>query len=180
MSGQRIHITGASGCGVTTLGAVLAALLEIPHLDVDDAYWVPTDPPFTTKRPPEARIALLRAQMVDGWVLTGSLDSWGTTLVRDADLIVFLSVPATVRLERLRSRERARFGSRIDPGGDMHRNHQAFLDWARSYDDAQFTGRNHARHAAWLAAQSAPVLRLDGTMPVEELAAAVCDAIGAS
>jgi adenylate kinase family enzyme len=179
MSGPRIHITGASGCGVTTLGAVLGAILDIPHLDVDDAYWVPSDPPFTTKRPPEARVARLRDKMSNSWVLSGSLDSWGTALVADADLIVFLSAPTAVRLDRLRNRERARFGSRIDPGGDMYDIHRAFLDWAERYDDPTFNGRNHARHTAWLGAQSAPVLRLDSSRPVDWLVSAVCDALRA-
>ena len=179
MSAPRIHITGASGCGVTTLGAALGALLGIPHLDVDDAYWAPTDPPFTTKRPPEARVALLRSQMAEGWVLSGSLNSWGDALVADVDLIVFLTAPTALRLDRLRARERALFGVRIDPGGDMHATHLAFLDWAGCYDDPSFYGRNRARHDAWLAARPAPMLRLDGGRPVGALATDVLDAVSA-
>ena len=42
----RIHITGASGFGVSTLGGALAARLGCAHLDTDDFYWLPTDPPY--------------------------------------------------------------------------------------------------------------------------------------
>ena len=47
MSGelQRTGITGAPGCGVTTLGAALAARLDAVPIDTDDHFWVPTDPP---------------------------------------------------------------------------------------------------------------------------------------
>ena len=52
---MRIYITGASCAGVTTLGHNLATRLGIRQVDVDDFYWMPTNPPFTTKRPPSDR-----------------------------------------------------------------------------------------------------------------------------
>jgi adenylate kinase family enzyme len=36
MKSRRIHVTGASGAGVTTLGRALADALAIPHHDTDD------------------------------------------------------------------------------------------------------------------------------------------------
>jgi adenylate kinase family enzyme len=42
---RRIHITGASGAGVTTLGRASANALAIPHHDTDDYFWQPTRPP---------------------------------------------------------------------------------------------------------------------------------------
>ena len=172
----RIYITGASCAGVTTLGAALAARLGVPQFDVDAYYWLPTDPPFTQKRPPQERVRLIAADMAEaekangrGWVLTGSFDGWGDALIEDVDLIVFVTTPTPLRLERLKARERQRFGDRIDPGGDMHEIHTAFADWASRYDEPGFSGRNRARHEEWLATQSAPILRLDGSRSVEEL-----------
>ena len=46
MPTRRIHIMGASGAGVTTLGRALADTLGLPHHDTDDYYWRPTDPPY--------------------------------------------------------------------------------------------------------------------------------------
>ncbi|WP_306029742.1 AAA family ATPase [Stappia sp. MMSF_3263] len=172
----RIYITGASCAGVTTLGAALAARLSVPQFDVDAYYWLPTEPPFTQKRPPQERLRLIAADMAEaekakgrGWVLTGSFDGWGDALVEDIDLIAFVTTPTPLRMERLKARERERFGDRIDPGGDMHEIHVAFADWASRYDEPGFSGRNRARHEAWLVAQTAPVLRLDGSRSVEEL-----------
>ena len=170
----RVYITGASCAGVTTLGRSLADRLTVQQLDVDDFYWLPTDPPFATKREPEERVRLIRQrQGQSGWVLTGSFDGWGDALIDDADLIAFLITPTPVRLERLIAREAARFGDRIMPGGDMHEIHVAFREWASKYDDPAFSGRNRARHEAWLSRQKIPVVRLDGTQDVDDLASAV-------
>ena len=174
MTNPRIHITGASCTGVTTLGARLAAELGVPHVDTDDFFWHTTDPPYTTRRPRAERLALIAAARgVGSWVISGSLDGWGDPLVTEADLIVFLTAPEEVRLERLRAREASRFGARIGPGGDMEALHASFLIWAGQYDDSGFTGHSRLRHEAWLCEQAAPILRLDGREPLDSLSAAV-------
>jgi adenylate kinase family enzyme len=174
----RIYITGASCAGVTTLGKALADRLAVAHLDVDDFYWMPTDPPFTSKRHPDERVRLIRErQGKGGWVLTGSFDGWGDALSDEADLIVFLATPTPIRLKRLIARERARYGDRIAPGGDMHEIHVTFRDWALKYDDPAFSGRSRARHEAWLSRQTVPVVRLDGTRPIDDLATDVIAAL---
>lgn len=170
----RIHITGASGTGVSTLGQALAEVLSVPFVESDDAFWMPTNPQFTTKRPiPERLEVLVQAQGPAGWVVAGSLCGWGDRAIENADLIVFLSAPKDQRIQRLRRRERAWFGARIDPGGDMERIHEAFMAWAARYDDPHFTGRSRVMHETWLMEQTAPVLRLQGTEDVGDLVANV-------
>ena len=175
---MKIHITGASCTGVTTLGQRVAEKLELPHLDTDAFYWEPTDPPFTSRRPIAERLAGIRAAQGDrGWVLSGSLDGWGDPIVASSDLIVFLTAPTSIRLARLKTRERQRFGARIAPGGDMEAIHASFLVWAAGYDDNHFVGRSRARHESWLAEQNAPVLRLSGAVHVDTLAKKVLGAL---
>ncbi|MFD2236309.1 adenylate kinase [Aureimonas populi] len=171
MTTLRLHITGAACSGVTTLGETLAAVLGAAHVDSDDFYWMPTDPPFSTKRAPQDRVRLMADALgEEGWVLSGSLMGWGDSLVEGADLIVFVDTPTALRMERLRRRERERFGERILPGGDMHAIHTDFVAWAERYDDPNFAGRSRARHEAWLGRQSAPLLRLDGREEPRSLA----------
>ncbi|MCF5704375.1 adenylate kinase [Pseudomonas syringae] len=175
---MRIYITGASCAGVTTLGQHLALLLGIRQVDVDDFFWMPTNPPFTTKRSVSERVSLMQQELGDDdWVLTGSCIDWGDALIAHADLIVFVVTPTSVRLERLAAREKQRFGERIAPGGDMHEIHVAFREWASQYDNPDFSGRNRAWHEAWLSAQTASVLRLDGTISPEKMAAHVIKAL---
>jgi uridine kinase len=167
---RRVHVTGPSGSGTTTLGRALARRLGCDHFDADDYYWAPTDPPFTTKRPPEERVARLRSDL-DGrerWVLSGSLVSWGSPLIPSFDVVVFLWAPTELRLERLARREREAFGAdALRPGGKMHDNYRAFLDWAAAYDTADESMRSLRLHRAWLAGLPCPVLRLEGDLPTE-------------
>ena len=172
---SRVGITGASGCGVTTLGAALAARLDAVHIDTDEHFWVPTDPPYQVKRDIPERLERLAAEQArtGRWVVSGTLDGWAEPALRDVELIVFLRVPTAIRLERLRRREAGRFGESLLPGGAMHETHREFLDWAARYDDGTLPGRSLPRHERWLAGLAAPVLRLDGTRPIPDLVAAV-------
>lgn len=171
----KIHLTGASCSGVSTLSLELSKALGLTLVDVDTFYWMPTDPPFSVKRPPEKRVSLIqrRLRLAEGWVLAGSLVGWGDVLVENVDLIVFLHVPTPVRLRRLDAREKRRHGDRILPGGDMHEAHLAFRDWASCYDDPNFNGRTLAQHERWLNARSMPVLRLDGEESTTSLARSI-------
>lgn len=167
----RIHVMGASGSGTTSLAAALAQRLGLRHLDSDDFYWMPTDPPYTTPREITARKALLQMHACAdaGWVLSGSALKWGEAIEPLYQLIVFLRLDPVVRMQRIRSRELARYGNRICEGGDMAKKSKAFLAWAESYDRAGPEQRSLVLHETWLAAQTAPILRLDTSRSTEEL-----------
>jgi adenylate kinase family enzyme len=170
---KRIHVTGASGAGVTTLGCALAGALSVPHLDTDDFYWLPSDPPFRHKREIPERLRLL-GEALDrapgGWTLSGSLDGWGDPLVPRSDLVVFLLVPTEVRLERIRARSRQRYGeAALAPGGRLHEDYLAFLEWAAAYDEGAHGGRSRPRHEAWLAQLPCPVVRLEGVLAIDDM-----------
>jgi adenylate kinase family enzyme len=176
VAAPAIHITGASGSGVSTLGAALALRLGCAHLDTDSFYWLPTQPPFRQSRPIVDRLALIEAAFAAspaGWVLSGSLDGWGDPLIPQFGCVVLLTAPKDLRLAQLAARERERFGQAIDEGGAAHEHHLAFMAYAAAYDTGQFTGpmtgRHRARHEAWLAKLPCPVLRLEGAQPTEAL-----------
>lgn len=175
----RVHVVGASSSGTTTLGAALAQSIGGPHLDTDDFFWEPTDPPYVMRRPVEARIALMEAAMAghENWVISGSMMGWGEVFVPRLDLAVFLRVPSDVRMARLMERERRRYGAQIEPGGAMHAAHLEFVEWARNYEQPGFSGRSLERHRAWLAALPCPVLEIAGTPSVEESLERVLDAL---
>ena len=176
MKPARIHITGPSGAGSTTLGHALADRLDYPVHDSDDYYWLPTSPPYRLPRPAEERAGLF-AEMVGtraDWIFTGSLMGWGDRFVPLLDLVVFLYVPAECRLMRLRQRETAHFGDdAVAPGGWRHEETEDFLEWASHYDDGTRDGRNLENQRAWLANLPCPVLELQGTLPRAELVEAV-------
>jgi adenylate kinase family enzyme len=166
---MRIHIFGASGSGTTTLGRALASALGIAFLDADDFFWEPTDPPFAAKTEIGARKAALAAatRAAGSWVLSGSMTGWGDFLIPELDLAVYLYLPPGARLERLAARERARYGDRIDEGGDMREAHIEFMAWAARYDTAGLEQRSRASHAAWMEMLACPVLRIEGGPPLD-------------
>jgi adenylate kinase family enzyme len=168
---QRIHIVGASGSGVTTLAAEVAARDGRRHLDTDDYYWMPTHPPYREKRAVADRLALLRDAIRESpaWVLSGSLCGWGDPLIPEFELVVFLVVPAAIRLARLEAREVERYGvEAIAPGGTHHDHYREFVEWSERYDGAGLEQRSRALHEAWLAALPCPVLRLEGDLSLDE------------
>ena len=176
MAAARLHITGASGCGVSTLGAAVARRLGAAHLDTDAFYWLATDPPFQSSRPIPERLAMLEAAFAaapDGWVLSGSLDGWGDPLIPRFERVIFLTAPAALRMARLAERERRRYGAAIEEGGPLHAHHLDFMAYAAGYDTGVFTGalrgRHRARHEAWLAILPCPIHRLDGAQSTDLL-----------
>ena len=164
-----IHIFGASGSGTTTLGKKIADELGYKHMDTDDYYWLPTDPKFTRKRPATERVALMKKdiEQSENVVISGALAGWGDPLIPYFTLAVRIELEQSVRIERLRQREKARFGSRIEPGGDMYRQHLEFIEWAKSYDIGGVHMRSKAKHDEWQKLLLCECLHLDGGNTIE-------------
>jgi adenylate kinase family enzyme len=178
---MRLHLLGPSGSGTTTLGRALSVRLGVPLLDADDYFWMPTDPPFSAKRPAAERSVLLgRDARADGdWIVSGSMMGWGDFLIPCLELAIYLWKPAAIRRERLERRERERFGSRIDLGGPLRRQFETFIAWAMDYDSGGEGMRSRLSEEAWMARLACPVLRLEGEMGVEECVERVLDALRA-
>jgi adenylate kinase family enzyme len=179
---NRIHIFGASGSGTTSLAAAVASKYGHRHFDADDFYWLPTDPPYQQKRPPEARLALLRSASADraSWVISGSLCGWGDPLIPQFELVVFIVVSTEIRLTRLRAREIERYGrSELAAGGKLHRTHLDFLDWAERYDTGGMNMRSRGLHEAWLARLPGAVLRLAKSQSIADQLSEIEAAINA-
>ena len=172
---DRIHIFGASGSGTSTLAAALAARHGHAHVEADDILWEPTAPPFEKVRERAARQEILRQRLEPAgrWVLAGSVCGWGDVIVARFDLAMLLSTPTEVRLARLRTRERERYGTAIDPGGAMHERSLAFFEWTARYDEGGPEIRSRTLHDTWLGALPCRTARLDGRAPIEQLVASV-------
>ena len=167
----RLHITGASGSGTSSLAKALADRLGVAYLDTDDSLWLPSDPPYQTQRSPAERRAHLEAACASatGWVLAGSFFDWQGLRLPPLDLVVFLTAPTAVRIARLRARETALFGpDAVAPGGFHHSDFTEFLDWAAAYDSGTREGRSRPAHEASLATLTGPLLRIDGTPSLED------------
>lgn len=167
---MNIHIFGASGSGVTTLGRALSAESGYPYFDSDDYFWEPTEPPYTNKRNATVRNEMMRAALLStsNWIVGGSVVNWGNDVFPVFDLVVFLHLPKAVRMQRLMQREFERYGEVIYTNEQRAKTYKDFLAWAGDYDEnTGLANRTLQAHEQWLAACASPVLRL-GDMSKEE------------
>jgi adenylate kinase family enzyme len=167
---MKIHIMGAAGSGVTTLGKSLSARLQIPYFDSDAYFWIQTDPPFTTRRSPEERnrMALADLRRQDSWIFGGSVINWGDEWSRLFDVVVFLYLPREIRIARLQQREMERYGA----------INKEFIDWAAGYDDDTASGRTLSAHRKWIKQLPCQFMELNGDLTVELRVAAILGRMG--
>ncbi|SQG00256.1 putative cytidylate kinase [Paucimonas lemoignei] len=165
-----ILITGAAGSGTSTLGYELSEQLSVRHIEADDYFWHPTDPPYQQRVAAEPRCALMLADLraAPDAVVSGSVMDWGRELEDIFDLVVFLYVPSDIRLARLKRREEQRFGVA----------RPEFLAWAAQYDSGTEPGRSLRRHREWLEQRQCEVLRLEGDLSRESRVGAVVEKLG--
>ena len=168
---MNLHIFGASGTGITTLGLALSRELNIPYFDSDDYFWAPSDPPFTIRRDPGERNAAIRRDLdkEPGWILGGSIIHWGEEVFPNFDLIVFCRLPHDIRMARLKTRELSRYGDIIFTDPDRNKQYNAFLAWAADYDtDTGIASRTIGVHEQWLQTQRCPILEIREDLTTEQ------------
>jgi adenylate kinase family enzyme len=146
-----IHIYGASGSGTSTLGCFISEQLGYTFMDTDDYFWLPTNPKYTKKRERTERLQMMKEDMLNSnkVVISGSLVGWGDELIPYFTLAVRVVTDKSVRIQRLKEREKEHFGSRIEIGGDMYKYHTEFIEWAAAYDTGGIGMRSKAEHDQW-------------------------------
>lgn len=166
-----IHTVGASGSGTSTTGKALAEKLGIPCYDGDDYFWEEgTEVPYSVRRDEEERDNMLLRDMAKqpDCVVAGSMPTWSSKITSQFDFIVFLELPLSVRMARLRDREEQRYGESLRTDPATAAKSEEFLIWAESLSYPHSTSsRAHDYHLRWLKSCCVPVLKL-GDMTVEE------------
>lgn len=147
----------------------MASRLRWPFIDTDDHYWLPTEPPYQTKRDTVARVEMMLAELGghESSIVSGSVMNWGHELEDSFDLIVFLYLDASIRLRRLEIREEEELG----------RADSEFMEWASQYDNGTSVGRSLVNHKKWLAGRECRVLNIEGDLSVEERCELVMEAL---
>lgn len=91
-------------------------------------------------------------------LVAGSIMNWGSQLEDSFDLIVFLYLDESIRVERLKIREKKELGH-ADP---------EFLKWASEYDVGPSYGRSLTKHKQWLSERKCKILKLEGDLSVHQ------------
>ena len=159
-----ILICGLNGAGKSTLGRILADRMGYEFIDNEDLYFPKEDPNymFSGPRSEEEVVRLLEEKITanNRFIFAAVRGNYGDQLVSSLDHIVYIEVPKQVRGQRVRDRAYQKFGDRIRPGGDLFEKENKWFSLTDSRTDDYVTD--------WLEQADCPVIRIDGTRPVEE------------
>ena len=158
-----ILICGLNGTGKSTLGRLLADRMEYEFIDNEDLFFPKADSSYTFSNPrsKEEVIQLLEEKISrnNQFVFAAVKGNYGDRLIASLDHIVLIEVPKQIRSKRVRNRSYQKFGDRILPGGDLYDTESKWFSLTDSRPDNYVSD--------WLETVNCPVIRIDGTLPVE-------------
>ena len=159
-----ILICGLNGTGKSTVGRTLADRMGYEFIDNEDLFFPKTDPSylFSSPRSEEEVIRLLEEKINanNRFILAAVRGNYGDRLIASLDHIVLIEVPKQIRSRRVRDRSYQKFGDRILPGGELYDQESKWFSLTESRPETYVTD--------WLETVDCPVIRIDGTLPVEK------------
>lgn len=163
--GNGILLCGLNGAGKSTIGRALAQSLRYHFIDHEDLFFPDGDYAAPRSLEEACRLLMQRVAAHPNFVLSCVKGNFGDALLPQLRLAVLVEAPRALRLQRVRQRSLGKFGDRMLPGGDLHAQETAFLQ--------QVIARPEDYVEAWARTLPCPLLRVDGTRPVEETVARI-------
>lgn len=159
--GTGIIICGLNGSGKSTLGKALAEKLHFYFIDNEDLYFPKTDPIYIYAAPRTREevknLFFNEIKAHENFVFSSVKGDYGESIYQYA---VLIDVPKDIRIERVKNRSFQKFGSRMLSGGDLYEQEQRFFDLVKS--------RAEDTVEKWVQSLNCPIIRIDGTKPIEE------------
>lgn len=162
--GLGIIVCGLNGAGKSTLGKALAKKLNFYYLDSEELYFTNADNRFiyASSRSHEEVIELLFREMRahENFVFASVKGDYGETITPFFQYAVLIDVPRDVRIQRVKNRSFQKFGNRMLPDGDLYEQEKHFFEVviSRAEDTVE----------KWIQTLNCPMIRVDGTKPIEE------------
>ncbi len=162
--GIGIIVCGLNGSGKSTLGKALAEKLDFHFLDNEDLYFPKTTPnyiyssPRTRKEVEKLLFSEIKAH--ENFVFASVKGDYGEHIYPFFQYAVLIDVAKDIRIQRVRNRSFQKFGSRMLRGGDLYEQEGKFFELVKS--------RPENTVEEWIQSLKCPIIRIDGTKPVEE------------
>lgn len=162
--GTGIQLCGLNGCGKSTLGRALAERIGFYFIDNEHLYFsrITTDAPYMNPKSRKDVEKLLMAEINKhpDFVFAAVKGDYGKEVMSMYDYVVMIEVPKRIRSQRVRNRSFQKFGNRMLIGGDLHDQEESFFQMIESRQDDYIEN--------WLQTVKCPIIRVDGTKPIEE------------
>ena len=162
--GIGIMVCGLNGSGKSTIGKALADKLGFHFIDNEQLFFsrFSNDEPYINPRSHDEAINILMNEVHanPNFVFAAVKGDYGREIVPLYTHIVLIEVPKNIRMQRIRNRSYSKFGERMMAGGDLYEQEEQFFNFveARSEDCSH----------NWAQTLSRPILKIDGTKPIEE------------
>ena len=162
--GTGIQICGLNGSGKSTLGRALAEKIGFYFIDDENLYFSRSNPnePYTNPKPRHEVEQLLMNEVKNhpDFVFAAVKGDYDKDIISMYDYVIMIEVPKSVRSKRVRNRSFKKFGSRMLLGGDLYNQEEAFFQMVES--------RQGSYVENWLQTVKCPIIRVDGTKPIDE------------
>ena len=145
--GRRIHVTGNSSSGKSTLGLQLSRMLGTPFVELDALNWKPNWVGLNETNPEELERRICEATAGDSWVVAGSYTRFSQRNFWDrAQTVIWLDLPAPLLLLRMLRRSWRRWRTKELLWGTNHEPFwPQFKVWAKQDSLVWWIVTQHAR-----------------------------------
>ena len=162
--GTGIIVCGLNGTGKSTLGKALAEKLHFYFIDNEDLYFPKIDPAYIYASPRTReeveKLLLNEIEKHENFVFASVKGDYGETIYPFFQYAVLIDVPKDIRMKRVKNRSFQKFGNRMLSGGDLYEQEERFFDLVKS--------RAENTVEKWIQSLNCPIIRIDGTKPIEE------------
>lgn len=159
-----ILLCGLNGVGKSSIGRMLAKRMSYQFIDNEDLYFPKNDKlyMFSNPRSKEEVIHILEEKISkeDKFIFAAVKGNYGEKFLAQIDYVILVEVPKKIRMDRVKMRSAQKFGDRILADGDLAEKENAWFSLVNSRPENYVT--------EWLETVTCPIIRIDGTLPIEE------------
>ncbi len=162
--GLGIIVCGLNGSGKSTLGKALAEKLGFHFIDNENLFFPKSDANYIYAAPRSyeevKKLLMNEVRLHKNFIFAAVKVNYGEEILPFFRYAVLIDVPKDIRLQRLRNRSFQKFSKRMLVGGDLYEREEAFFDMVSS--------RTEHYVEEWVQILTCPIIRVDGTKPIEK------------